>query len=178
MSRITHEQLLEELVLVANRVRLARFLELHPDPVLVAMGVLKIEELRARVGSTVRVSVAQPAEHSPTEVHPLAGKVFIIPRSSRPSGELVVGRESPAEVIVPDETVSSRHCALRWDNDDMTLVDLGSTNGTLVNLKTVRANVPTELFNEDIITLGCHSFQYYLPAPFYHALITLGAPMP
>ncbi len=162
----------------AKRQGMERFLEGHPDPVLVAMGVLKVEEIRARVGSTVRVSVARPAQHSPKEVHPLAGRVFAIPRSSFPRGELVVGREAPAQVVVPDDTISKRHCLVRWEPSNVMITDLGSTNGTLINLRRLRPNAPSELFNEDIITVGRHSFQFYLPAPFYHALITLAAPLP
>ena len=158
--------------------KLQGFLQRYPSPALVAMGVLKVEEIRARVGSTMQVSVARPARHSPREKHPLAGRVFWIPRVERADGELVIGREAPADVVVPDNSVSSRHCVIRWDPDEVTIIDAGSTNGTLVNLKTMRPGSSTELLNEDIITLGRHSFQYFLPAPFYHALITLSAPSP
>ncbi len=178
VSHTRPELKLETLIDEARRLKLKGFLQRYPNPALVAMGVLKVEEIRARVGSTMQVSVARPARHNPKEKHPLAGRVFFIPRTERAAGELVVGREAPADVLVPDKSVSSRHCVVRWDSEEVSITDVGSTNGTLVNLKTQRTHITGELLNEDIITVGRHSFQYFLPAPFYHALITLSSPSP
>lgn len=178
MPQSRPELTLNTLIDEARRLKMQGFLRRYPSPALVAMGVLKVEEIRAKVGSTMQVSVARPARHSPKEKHPLAGRVFGIPRAERSSGELVVGREPPADVVVPDSSVSGRHCVIKWDPDEVTITDEGSTNGTLVNLKSVRSGVAVELLNEDIITVGRHSFQYFLPAPFYHALITLSSPSP
>jgi len=48
-------------------------------------------------------------------------------------GEHVVGRAVDAEVRLNDEAISRRHAILTVDDGDMTVVDLGSHNGTLVN---------------------------------------------
>jgi hypothetical protein len=161
---------LKDFVLAVRSLSRADFLRANPDPVLIAMGVLDIEEIRARCGSTTELCVAKPATHNPQARHPLAGWAFIVPLSSQAKGSIVFGREPPADVVVPDETVSIRHCALSWEGPELIIADLGSTNGTLVNLRPLRPSRPMELLNEDIITVGRHSFQFFL-TPQFHAML-------
>jgi pSer/pThr/pTyr-binding forkhead associated (FHA) protein len=47
--------------------------------------------------------------------------------------ELTVGRKAPAEVVVADGEVSSRHARLRPDGGRLMVSDLGSTNGTRID---------------------------------------------
>lgn len=47
--------------------------------------------------------------------------------------EIVVGRKAPADVVVADGQVSSRHARLRPSGDGVTVADLGSTNGTRID---------------------------------------------
>lgn len=43
-----------------------------------------------------------------------------------------VGREQPADLIVPVPTVSGRHAIIKVEGDSVTICDLNSTNGTFV----------------------------------------------
>lgn len=45
----------------------------------------------------------------------------------------VIGRGSDADVRLSDTGISRRHAELRREGDDLVLVDLGSTNGCIVN---------------------------------------------
>jgi hypothetical protein len=49
--------------------------------------------------------------------------------------DVILGRSSGADLVANDREVSGRHCALRTDQDGVSVIieDLGSTNGTFVN---------------------------------------------
>jgi len=46
---------------------------------------------------------------------------------------LSVGRSTECDIVIPDTNVSRRHAEIRPTIDGFSLVDLGSTNGSLVN---------------------------------------------
>jgi hypothetical protein len=50
---------------------------------------------------------------------------------------LVIGRASTADIRLDDTGVSRQHAEVRREGDDVIVVDLGSTNGTTVNGRTV-----------------------------------------
>jgi hypothetical protein len=64
---------------------------------------------------------------------------------------VVLGRSKEADVRVPDQNVSRRHAELRLEDGGYSIVDLGSTNGTIVNGKRVDR---ARLEEGDRITLG------------------------
>eukprot|EP00210_Caulerpa_lentillifera_P004770 g4554.t1 len=49
------------------------------------------------------------------------------------SGVYEVGREKPADVVIPVPTVSARHALIRISETEVTVTDLESTNGTFIN---------------------------------------------
>lgn len=55
-------------------------------------------------------------------------------------GEYRLGREKPADVIIPDTTVSSNHAELQVKGDVWMVRDLGSTNGTFLGNAQVGAS--------------------------------------
>lgn len=59
---------------------------------------------------------------------PLKGATF-----SLPAGEVSIGRDSSNQLWVPDPALSRRHCVLVASGDQVSIRDLGSRNGTLVN---------------------------------------------
>lgn len=50
-----------------------------------------------------------------------------------PARELLIGREPPAELVLPDPSVSRQHARVVVRNGAVELIDLGSRNGTQVN---------------------------------------------
>ena len=46
---------------------------------------------------------------------------------------VVIGRTSPADVVIADRGLSRQHARFVWNDDDITVEDLGSTNGTKKN---------------------------------------------
>ncbi|MBW3594028.1 MAG: DUF3662 and FHA domain-containing protein [Actinobacteria bacterium] len=64
---------------------------------------------------------------------------------------VVIGRLSTNDVVLSDPNVSRRHAELRRDTGRWTVVDLGSTNGTVVNGKLAREH---SLKDGDKLTFG------------------------
>ncbi len=57
-------------------------------------------------------------------------------------GETLITREQGAGMYLDSTTVSRRHAELRREGSDVTLQDLGSTNGTYVNGERISAETP------------------------------------
>ncbi len=64
----------------------------------------------------------------------------------------VLGRSDEADVVLEDPYASDFHMRLISQDNEMTLHDLGSTNGTYINGR--RVSVPTTLRRGDTIQVG------------------------
>lgn len=64
---------------------------------------------------------------------------------------LVVGRKSSADLRMQDHGISSVHAAFEWSNGEVTVRDLGSTNGTWFHGERVPRAV---LSDQDVVRLG------------------------
>ncbi len=70
-------------------------------------------------------------------------------------GTSAIGRrQGENDIAIPDPYCSGRHADLVIENGEITLTDLGSTNGTLVNGVKLDPNAPKEIHPGDEITLG------------------------
>lgn len=59
------------------------------------------------------------------------------------SGDVVVGRREPADVVIRDALVSRRHCRIAPGEGGWTIEDLDSANGTFVDgCRVTRAPLP------------------------------------
>jgi DNA-binding NtrC family response regulator len=70
----------------------------------------------------------------------------------REGQELVVGRAGPAQLVLDDHSLSRTHARLSLRHGRVTLEDLGSTNGCLLN--GTRLNSSAVLSEEDLVQLG------------------------
>ena len=68
-----------------------------------------------------------------------------------------IGRLSGSEVEISDPGASRRHAEVRRKGDDFVIVDLGSTNGTLVNDDPVSERT---LEDGDRITIGQTTLEF------------------
>jgi two-component system response regulator AtoC len=72
----------------------------------------------------------------------------------RPGQELVVGRVPPADLVVPDHSLSRQHARFWMEDDVVHIADMGSTNGTWVDGESIEtATVP----RGGVVTLGTAS---------------------
>jgi pSer/pThr/pTyr-binding forkhead associated (FHA) protein len=66
--------------------------------------------------------------------------------------EFLIGRGQDCELRLAVPDVSRHHCLIRLTNDEATIEDLGSANGTLLNGHRVRSATP--LRSGDLLQVG------------------------
>ena len=71
--------------------------------------------------------------------------------------ELIIGRSQENEIIVNDPFVSNKHSKIFFENKKIYLKDLESTNGTVLNNKTIEEEI--EILDGDIIEIGRVTFR-------------------
>lgn len=74
--------------------------------------------------------------------------------------ETTVGRAAEADFTVRDNKVSSKHFMIRVNGSLFSLVDLGSTNGTILNENQISKKAPARLKNFDEIRAGKTRFLF------------------
>lgn len=70
---------------------------------------------------------------------------------------MTIGRSSKADIQVPQKWISRQHARIVMDDDTVTIEDLGSKNGILINKQAVYAG---ELHNKDVVEIGDTQFQF------------------
>ncbi|MCP5205831.1 MAG: GGDEF domain-containing protein [Hahellaceae bacterium] len=85
----------------------------------------------------------------------LLGEKALVGRQwSIDSGSMIIGRSSFCQISIDDLSVSARHAQISSTDDGDTIVDLGSTNKTLINGTELKINTPYKLRNNDLIKMG------------------------
>lgn len=104
---------------------------------------------------------ARPTDEAPTggrrRRHQTLGLEFLEPVNQK--GErvdvevaVIIGRGSDCDISLQDNYLSSRHARVANDGGDLTVEDLGSTNGTYVNEELVKGRVLLE--RGDVVQVG------------------------
>jgi pSer/pThr/pTyr-binding forkhead associated (FHA) protein len=66
-------------------------------------------------------------------------------------GRTLVGRSPECDIFLDDVTVSRRHAEIAREDDEFTIKDLGSLNGTYVNRKRIES---ASLQDDDEVQIG------------------------
>jgi len=77
------------------------------------------------------------------------------------NGEYIIGRADKCDIVMKFKGVSSQHCRLFIRDKQIALIDLGSSNGTLVNGAKIKRKM---LHPKDVIQIGAEKFNVVLPA--------------
>jgi len=111
-----------------------------------------------RYGTAPPVSAPPPPPPQAATV-PVAGEVvpnawLRVEDRAVPIGAtgVVIGRSSDCDIVIPVQEVSRRHAQIVADAGGWTLIDLNSTNGVLLNGRTLAA--PARLRSGDAIEIG------------------------
>jgi serine/threonine protein kinase len=84
-------------------------------------------------------------------------------------GEVTIGRDTSNDVVLPVSQVSRRHARITCDREGCHVMDLGSTNGTLVNGVRLQVGSPWPLRPDDTLGIGPINLQALSSAPSGYA---------
>ena len=76
--------------------------------------------------------------------------------------ELTLGRSDKNDIILDSADVSGHHVSLSFANGQLSITDLGASNGTYLNGQRLAAHVPTQLAPGIVITIGPFSLSVRL----------------
>lgn len=109
---------------------------------------------------TFKLRLAQ-AGQAPPSVVLLVGPAHSVGRQwPIEDSDRIIGRSPNAHIYVDDRSVSKSHAKLVLGGGDVSIIDLESTNKTIVNGKTIQALVPVRLSNNDQIKTGNVIFKF------------------
>jgi len=97
-----------------------------------------------------------------------AGRAYLVVVKGENFGEehefkekdIIIGRSSSNDIVIKDEGVSRKHCAIEPATNSYVLKDLKSTNGTFLNDKKITS--PSVLKHGDKITVGKTILQFII----------------
>jgi pSer/pThr/pTyr-binding forkhead associated (FHA) protein len=93
----------------------------------------------------------------------IAGRVFPLVKSRySPRGPVTIGRTSENDVVIPEYSVSRKHCFIATMSEGYRITDFGSANGTLVDGTEIGKLIPHALRGGEILTLG-RLMLFFLP---------------
>ncbi len=82
---------------------------------------------------------------------------------------LTLGYDSECDVMIPEYTLSSNHCAFTRSRP-CKVADLGSLNGTFINQKRIPERRPVRIRDGDELTLGRLKLRFHTNKGFVAAL--------
>ena len=89
------------------------------------------------------------------------------------TGRVVIGRSETADLRIDDASISRAHAAVVIDADGVTIADLGSQNGTVVNDRKIAGT--HALAANDVITIHKTTLILHATAPATNAAVVLDA---
>lgn len=129
----------------------------RPEVVFETDDALKRGDLRLESELTEATGPPEPRQEAPPEPRTGGGRPRLVLQGGDAKeypldrDRVVIGRLAGSEVELADTGASRRHAELRRQGEDFVLVDLGSTNGTLVNDSPISERT---LDDGDRITIG------------------------
>lgn len=129
-----------------------------PVIILVALKVIFVAYIYLFIWQIAKSAAAQVGTgHSPARAQPGAGLTVV--RSENRAGEsvavrdsVVIGRDAGADLVIDDPYASDFHVRITNQSGALSLLDLGSANGTYVNGRRVIA--PQGLNQGDSVQIG------------------------
>lgn len=160
------EKTIQELITTWKGRDEGEFLEAHRTPILIGVGMVDAALIRGARQTGTTWCMALPTDSMPTpvdgEVDSLVGIIFpVLGKSGEGQKEILIGRSPFCDIVLDHPSVSELHCQIERSAAGYTLIDQESTNGTLINGEKLPYPIYHALRDEDVLTLGQYSFQYF-----------------
>ncbi|MFH1130227.1 MAG: FHA domain-containing protein [Pseudomonadota bacterium] len=158
-----------------QRMGLGQFKMRNRVPVLIGIGVV------GHLGERNRLERDRTLRSDTKDTDPLiytaslAGRVWTIEREGVKKGSVAVkvGRSAENDIVVPEYSVSRKHCAFRFRIGGIVVVDLGSTNGTRLRDQLLPPNKAFRVRDGDELILGRYKFEFFFNRGFINRIRTL-----
>jgi hypothetical protein len=138
------------------------FRKLHPWAIFLAIGMAG-DLSGARSSGTSITNIADGT----LERGRIAGRVFpLIKARYSPRGPITIGRTSENDIVIPEYSVSRKHCFVALIDGTYRITDWGSANGTLVDGVAIGKLSPHVLRGGESITLGRLMLLFLPPREF------------
>jgi pSer/pThr/pTyr-binding forkhead associated (FHA) protein len=159
-------QYLDEFIRELRRDGDTAFRAHHAAPVLI---VTRAEgDGKSSAGETGETTVMAETSGWRIQQVSLLNRVFALTRGAfEKETPLIVGRsDKVADIVMPDDSVSKRHCLFERTPEGVTITDCGSTNGTTVGEVDLPPNKPYLLRGGETIGMGNFSLLFQTPDGF------------
>ncbi len=147
----------------------------YGKPALVGLGLIAQVDTTSGYRETGTLTMAAPGP----EVLPatVVGRAWLITKGPEgPAGPAITaGRSAYNDIVIPEYTVSHRHCQFRYEPGRILLSDLGSFNGTFHNGQRVNTTDRVKLRPHDQIAMGRYLFGYISAEEFMSSVEGLAA---
>jgi len=156
-------QYLDEFIRELRRDGDATFRENHDGPVLVVTRAAgEVQKDKGASTSVMADTTGWRIQHVS-----LINRIFRVSRGAfdKPA-PIVLGRADECDIPIPDDSVSKRHCVFETKGGAVTVTDVGSTNGTMIDDKPLAGNTPATLRGGETLHMGSFSFLFHTPDSF------------
>ena len=110
-------------------------------------------------------NTVSPSESLKHAIYPLIKGEY----ASKPVNVLSVNQVDENDMIMPDYAISKQHSILEIKRGNYTIMDCGSTNGTMVNGKRLDKK-PVNLKDGDVVGFARYEFTFLFPESLYDIL--------
>lgn len=150
---------------ILSKIGEAAFREKYFVPVLIGRGVLGEIVQRPFNRRTAVLHVDELTEAQ--SIDKLNERVWALqrqPDSRYP--HIAVGRDAENDVVIPEYSISGKHCIFAYELRTLAIEDIGSLNGTMVGDIRIAPSTRVRLTSGDMITLGRYQFSFFTAQGF------------
>lgn len=132
--------------------------------VLVRGGPRKREATMVFMHETIQMMKADRAVETAKLAELVAQSSAVVPLQKKPESfwdHITLGRSSSSDIVIDDPAISAVHANfVTAHGGSVTLVDVGSSNGTFLNRQPLQPHVPVPLSSGDCVRFGQTVFYY------------------